>query len=514
MSGAENIDPNQAISFAITKFPNSLIIPSDENLFSFRITNNQSDLGTLKFSIAGENLKIAIPEEFESEIKLQPSESKNYDLKIEPVVDGFGKLIINAYWMKIVKVVVKVQKLRDKVAKSKLKEIFKSYSESKTKTGDIFNAKSFIESISEKDLLIFQQQFEQKKNKYKSFQLLKQSQINQAAPPLSEPIQEISLKEIEKDLKKLAKGFLYNKNLTRALQLSLELSDESDKLEFYRNLIRAYATIDLNGTLQDVMGISDNSLKQAIITQIATDRVAIDAEQASRVAMLIEDIAVKEKLILNIVRITIEQNPALALKLSYLLEESMLKVEIMFNIAKKIHEQNNREELISIINQIITLLLNYKKNNFEENNYKNNACEGLVNAICVLAEIDSPKSAEAVIENLSSQQLKEKVALELFNILYVMVDEVKEKLEPTLLFSQYYLFNTLISNVNDTIKDFSLIGGNVSNNILLSDFNFNVILLSLFNYDFSVFPVIDRVYADLRYNYQKFDLADDYLLQW
>jgi len=71
-------------------------------------------------------------------------------------------------------------------------------------------------------------------------------------------------------------------------------------------------------------------------------------------------------------------------------------------------------------------------------------------------------------------------------------------MEPTIIFSQYYTLNVLTSKLSKEIKDFSFVGGNVSNNVLMNDYNFNTAFVSLFSLDFSIFPFIDRVYTDLK----------------
>jgi len=84
-----------------------------------------------------------------------------------------------------------------------------------------------------------------------------------------------------------------------------------------------------------------------------------------------------------------------------------------------------------------------------------------------------------------------------------MVDEVRTKIEPTTVFSQYYLLNIYSSKVTNEVKNFSLVGGNISNNLLSKEYDFSSAFISLFSLDFSIFPIIDRVYADLKYNAKK-----------
>ncbi|MCK4781008.1 MAG: hypothetical protein KAT57_12490, partial [Candidatus Lokiarchaeota archaeon] len=90
-----------------------------------------------------------------------------------------------------------------------------------------------------------------------------------------------------------------------------------------------------------------------------------------------------------------------------------------------------------------------------------------------------------------------------FDDIYVMVDEIRTKTESKLIFSQYFLLNIFNSSINNEIKKFCLTGGNISNNILTNDFNFTIAFLSLFGFDFSIFPILDRVYNDIKYSSKK-----------
>jgi len=125
------------------------------------------------------------------------------------------------------------------------------------------------------------------------------------------------------------------------------------------------------------------------------------------------------------------------------------------------------------------------------------------NAMSLIAEIENPAKADSIIQNLTIQDLKEKISKDLFNTIYIMVDEIRIKIESESVFSQYFLLNTYKSMINTEIKNFSLTGGNVSNNILINDFNFTVAFLSLFGFDFSIFPILDRVYNDIKYSQKK-----------
>ena len=102
-----------------------------------------------------------------------------------------------------------------------------------------------------------------------------------------------------------------------------------------------------------------------------------------------------------------------------------------------------------------------------------------MDAIHGIAEIENPVAAHSIIEGMSEQAQKERITKDLFDIIYELVDEIRTKIESELIFSQYFLLNTYISNINKEIKSFSGIGGNVSNNILLGDFNFKLVFIRL-----------------------------------
>jgi len=518
--------PKNVISFKITKFPHSLIIPSEENIITFQAMNYLNKNETVKIQIQGENLEVIVPDELKEEVQFGPGETKDFDVKINPVADGFGKITIGIYWMQMVEYTVKVQKVREKVATSKVFEYFGKRELVASHSVDMFNPYDFMETMTVDDVKKAEEELYLKKSKYQSFQLLKSSQarLTPSVPSpsasstpgssfessldaldsaLSESVPEVTLPEIDDDIKKLAKGYLSNKNLEKALELANEITDETERQEFYYNLIRAHNSIDLEGNLRVISKLRKTKKKQELIKKLAIDRVRIDPEQSGRIALLIEDVAVKENLMKDIIAKTIESDPGKALKLSYLIDDPDIKIIVLFNIAKKFHELNNAAESTEILQQVIELCLNTNKVNISENNYNNKYYVDLMDALRSMAEIDCPKNANAIIEGLHVQELKDKIGKELFDLLYEMGDDINTKMELTPIFSQYFLFNTYISNLNNSVKDFSLIGGNVSNNLLTNDFNFNVAFVSLFNFDFQIFPVIDRVYTDLRINLKK-----------
>ncbi|MFX1322422.1 MAG: hypothetical protein ACFFAQ_12355 [Promethearchaeota archaeon] len=444
MSNASNV-----ISLNITQFPQNLIIPSVANVVSIQVINNSSKKENYQFTFEGENLSISVkPDELNGQVEFGPGETKNIELRLTPTADGFGKLTINANWLKIVQYKVKIQKVRDAASTNKINQILGKKEYNLSKKIDKLNPNEYFISIDKNELK----------------QLEKQYSAMKRSP-------ERSIQEIKSMIKQLAKGYLAYNNPQKALEFALEISEDTEKMNFYYNLIRAYASINFDYTFQMVQGISDINLKQTLLHYLAFDRIDTDISQAISISNLIDD--------------------------------ELLKVILLFFISKKLHEANKKLEIINILNQIISILMKSTVLNSNNKKIKNKSYEFLKDAIWILAEINSPQTADTIIEAIPSQELKEKVAMDLFNVIYEMVDEIRTKIESTLISSQYFILNTYASTVNENLKNFSLIGGNVSNNLLVKDFNFNTVFLSLFSFDFSIFPILDRVYNDLRYSLNK-----------
>ncbi len=497
-------DQSKAISITFTRFPQNLLIPAIDNIISFQAINYFNNKERFKFDIEGENLTATIPKELEEEIHFEPGETKNFEINLIPTLDGYGKLSLNVNWLKRVEYTVKVKKVREQVSKSKSKKIFGKFAVKFPKEANEFNAENFILEFSPKEIKQAEKQFESKKKKYNEYLKHKQAweeKKSQGAKE-SKPIPEVTIEDIDKDMSLLARGYLSNKDPMKALELALGISDENYKINLYFNLIRAFGFIDLDKTIEIVKNLTQNDKKTELIKDLAFDQIKINPEQAPRIAFLIEDLSQREQLIIDVIGKIIEIEPDVALKVSQLINNELTRIKIQFNIIRIIYEKDNLKA-IEILKQIINNLEKSSNLNLADNNFDNPGYEFYKNSVHLLAEIDSTQAADNLLISFSLREVKDKIAEDLFDIIYEMVDETKIRFDPFPVFSQYYLFNTYASSINEDIKSFSSIGGNISNNVLLKDFNFSVVLLSLFGYDFSIFPLVDRVYADLKFNNNK-----------
>jgi len=472
-------NPNTAITLTVTKFPQNLLIPNEDNLVSFQVRNNVGKEGDFKFSFEGENLNVSLKTaEFANKITLKKDETKTIDLMLTPTADGIGKLIINIYWLKFVEYKIKTQKVRDSISSNKklvailnTKQILPEYFEDNFNPDEFFNSKNKGES----------------KKREKEIKSLRDDQSTTAN----------HVKEIDINLKELAKIYLESNEFYKALETALELSIESERIEFYYNLIRAYAIVDFDQCIQVISNLNDVDKKYELIQKLGFDFVLVSIDQVNRLLALVENENEKQKILMKIISKVSQKNVDMALKLLKHVSEETIKVKILFNLIKILHNNKKDDKTAALISDINEIL---KSSNLKDNNFENPNYHLFKDSIYLLAAFDCPKSADSIIKGIGVNDLRDKFTRDLFDDIYIMVDEIKTKIELTNIFSQYYTLNVLVSNISKQIKDFSFVGGNISNNVLMNDFNFKIAFITLFGLDFSIFPFIDRVYTDLKNN--------------
>ncbi|KKN31908.1 hypothetical protein LCGC14_0819320 [marine sediment metagenome] len=487
---------DKIISLNITKFPQNLLIPNVQNQITIQAINNSNKSENFKFNFEGENLKIITDsDKFQNKIEFSSGETKNIDLKLEPTIDGFGKLIIEVYWIKIIEYLVKEQKVRENVQRSRIKEIFKKQVLTIVEPIEELSPEEFFIDLSEDEINQTEKKLELMKNKFESLKSSKSA--NSGTSP------EITLAKIDLNIKTLAKGYLSIKKPLKALELALKLSDKKEQEKFYFNLVRAYGLRYLDEILQIIKNLKESDNKQNLFKILALDQVSINPEQAINIGFLIKNGVTQKNLLNTMIIKTIELKPVSALKLIEQIDDDILKLNFLFNIARRMLEKKEKSEVIDVFSLIISEIINNIKKNSKKKKFQKLSYTFLKDALYALAEIKNPKAADSIIKNITIKELKERIVKDMFDDIYVIVEEIRTETESHLVFSQFFLLNTYVSSVNNEIENFSLTGGNLSNNVLVNDFNFNIVFLSLFSFDFTVFPFIDRVYNDLKYNQNK-----------
>ncbi len=493
-------EPNQVISIIVKKFPQNLLLPNAENPISLEITNQSNKEEHFKFVFEGENLDIELnPSEFKNEVKFASSETKTINLMVTPVRDGFGKLTINAYWMKLVEYTDKVQHIRKTISASKINSILKNKQFLQNGETDVFSINDFILPSSKNDTKKIEREFKELIKTAVEQQPEAESSNNKPLKPNAHIVRG----KIDDKLKILAKSYFSDGEFEKALKTALQVSKEKERIELHNTLIRANASKNLDESLKIAKDIEDLNKKNKLIKNIAFDYINVNPDEIPKILSLIEEKTVKETFLLEILFKSLKKEASIALKLVDQIKDEIIRIKVLFNIIKKFHEENKDDLILPILKQIDQIILHSEKLTVSEHKYNNPAYEFFKETICILAELDCPETADKIIGEISSEELRENIAKDLFNEIYEMVEEKKTKVEPIGQFSQFYMLNTYTSKLSNEIETFALIGGNVSNNVLAGNFDFKIALISLFSYDFSIFPIIDRVYSELAYNSNK-----------
>jgi len=493
-------EPNQVISIIVKKFPQNLLLPNAENPISLEITNQSNKEEHFKFVFEGENLDIEVnPSEFKNEVKFASNETKTINLMVTPVRDGFGKLTINAYWMKLVEYTDKVQHIRKTISASKINSILKNKQFLQNGETDVFNINDFILPSSKNDTKKIEKEFKELIKIAVEQQPEAESSNNKPLKPNAHIVRG----KIDDKLKILAKSYFSDGEFEKALKTALQVSKEKERIELHNTLIRANASKNLDESLKIAKDIEDLNKKNKLIKNIAFDYINVNPDEIPKILSLIEEKTVKETFLLEILFKSLKKEASIALKLVDQIKDEIIRIKVLFNIIKKFHEENKDDLILPILKQIDQIILHSEKLTVSEHKYNNPAYEFFKETICILAELDCPETADKIIGEISSEELRENIAKDLFNEIYEMVEEKKTKVEPIGQYSQFYMLNTYTSKISNEIETFALIGGNVSNNVLVGNFNFKIALISLFNYDFSIFPLIDRAYSELALNSDK-----------
>lgn len=446
MSESEN---NNILSVETIQFPHHLLLPSTNNIIKLRIRNNSDKQEDVKVELSGERLEIKVKNTEKNEFSIPPEKDIIIELELIPKADGYGVVSIDAVWLKKVEFMVKVQKIRDHVPKKKINTLWEKYkSASGLKKGE-FNPDKFLLDLSKGEIKKL------KKNICKI-----EDEIEETPPEEAIKTTELT-NELKDCLRDLIKAYIQNKEFDNALAVIRKFPIEENQQNYLKNIIRTYFFLDFENMIE-----------------------AID---------LIEEVKDKQKLLKLVFFDLMEKKPEDAIEvLEYLKDDKDFYINNLFQMARLYLKDNKLAEAKQILMNIYNLVKNRENGNFEI----------IRDVIVAIAEIISPEKADELILSMNDQELKEKIARDIFNDIYIMVEESRQKFDTQLLNSFRYHVN--ISNEQGKrITEFANMGGNISANILAGQFDFEFLLISLFSHEFSLFPTFDRLYSDITYNEDK-----------
>jgi tetratricopeptide (TPR) repeat protein len=496
-------DPHASkiLELTISKFPQHLLVPGIDNEIHLQVKNMLPTSEDFKLSFEGEHLTIDLePEDFKNKVNLKPGENKEVSLHLTPIADGSGKLIINAYWLQLVEYIVPVQKVRLKAAVNKIKHLLKNHTQFLPReVKDVFDLKDYLFEVQKSDVKKLEKDLKSIRSDQE--QGLQQDILQNGNEKSKRS--KGSINAINNQLAILAKNYLSIGEFYKALETSLQISDENLKLDLYHNLLRAQSIQNLQEIIEIVKKLVDAKRKEALIQQLINDHALIESNRVKTLLELIKEPSKKEEVLINCIAKISTSVPEVALDVTNYIRNESDKVNILFDLIKIFYEKKNLENVLQIAKMIVEIVLSSQLINLIVQENEHPIYILFTYAIDFIAEIENPSSADTVIKRINSENLKERIVNDLNNQIYETVNEKRTKLEPSVVFSQYYLINAVATNVSEDIRKFAALGGNISPNILENMQDFQMIIVSSFNHSFSMFPFLDRIYMDLKYEAKK-----------
>ncbi|TXT59113.1 MAG: putative Tetratricopeptide domain protein [Promethearchaeota archaeon] len=494
-------DFENILSVNFKSFPYHLIIPNVDNLIILNMLNHSENLENFKFTFERENLDVNIPEEFSKEVKIKPKETKEIPLQLTPTTDGFGNLSITIDWMEEIEYTVKVQKVRDTIHKSIINTTFEKNSLKPIESLESFDPEKYFLNLSNKDLKEKRKKIEQMK---RDFELKKQilekkklknqeseEEVSKLEPP------KISLGEIEERIKTLAKGYLSIENLQKALELLKQLSDEQERRTLTFNFLKAYAIKNFEDFFKYLQNIENIKLRNKLVESVVLILVEQDKDNSIKVVDIFSEERGRNELLKTIILRIVGEDPEKAYTFSKKVTNDILRLELLFTVSNQYYRKGEKPKVFNTLREIIDIILKQDQQEIRSNSFKNNYYLFLKDALSGIAEIENPQLSDTLIRQIEDQMLIKKLTVDLFDLIYKMVDEVRTKVEPKTVFSQLYQFNIYRSNITNELQGFAQVGGNISSNVLNKQTNYRSAFLSLFSFEFSIFPTFDRLYNDL-----------------
>ena len=495
---------DSVVAVNFKKFPYHLLIPDSDNKLILELVSQSTKVETFTLDIKNDKLKVELNEELSEDIKLKPNETREITLNLNPLENGYGTITIIIDWVKEVEYTVKVQKVRETISKSIVNEIFDKHALKPIEPLKAFKSKRFILDISKSELKELKKEIKEMRESYE----LQQQNFNSEDKKIgdselevkTDQMPKVSLDDIEQKLKRLAKGYLSIEEIHKALNTIMQLSSEEERKQLELNLIKAYGIKNFEKFFNFLQDVEDIDFRNKIVESEALILSRTDPDKAIKLVNLLTNKKAKDELSKNIILRSVKERPEKSYNFINLIKDKILKVKLLFTLGEQYYKKAEKPKLFNILREITDIILRQDHEQIKKNSFNNSYYELLKDALSGIAEIETPKLTDTLIKQITDQILIKKLTVDLFDLIYTMEDEMRTKMESKTVFSQVYQFNTFISKINAEIKNFVKKGGNVSGNLLKKDQNCKCAFLSLFSFDFSIFPTYDRLYNDLKNN--------------
>ncbi len=246
----------------------------------------------------------------------------------------------------------------------------------------------------------------------------------------------------------------------------LAIQTMQEKKVSYIDKVKHLRKILLDETIQKALAYSCISNLDNLLVKNVLPKIDFSENDISK-----KEIALK-------IKENIDKSIDLITDLDKISEQVPLYYEII-----KILYQKDKKKCLSVIHTLI------------EKAIKAGLTEGIKFSIILIGSIAGPKKAVETIKNIP-ENLKKGINDELDSYLWEKIEEQKTKIETTVISSIYYNFNS-VKDPDQNIEYVVKKGGNISENLLSSNFTSFVGILCLFRFDFSIFHAIEASYSEI-----------------
>ncbi|MHA1727952.1 MAG: hypothetical protein ACTSWY_04395 [Promethearchaeota archaeon] len=470
-------------------YPNRILLGTESYNLIFKATNHGNSTEKFQINFSSEGLNIEIPKEIKKPIEIGASQTKEIAVNITPNINGNAKIIIQTIHNKMeqyTELVWKVKKLissSDEIIQDGLSRTFFSgfdLLKPEFRLPTSYTGSTSIITVKQAKMKI--------KNIDNSSELTPDKYTNQTIEPqIIKPITE----KKDQRLQKIAKN-VFNSNMEFAFKIMDQINDLEIRQSLLGEFIPPYAGNNIDN-LKDVLSkfslIKDGTVKDVLLKKIICGIALENTEKAISMAENLIDPDVREEIFENLIGIYQKINIDDSLKL---IGKKIKNVSTQLNLFMemiKLLYNSDKKKCIKIIDETIKKSIDIKNISF------------LKYLIAFIGALQDPQTAINVIEDLP-EDINQVISKELHRTLNEQIEEQRTRVEQIPVDSIFYTFNCILK----PSRSYELVAkleGNISENLLLGELRSSIGLISLFGFDFPLFPTIERCYTEIKSEKQK-----------
>lgn len=465
---------NPPFTLFLSNFPQGLLLGKYSYDLIFNAVNNLNTVEKFALNAHGEGLSISTSKEFVNGVEFKPKESKQFNFKIQPQIDGFTTLNIDCSQIIRVEYTEMVWKVRDKVEKAIIQQLM---AETLVPINNLQNYKDKLPNSFDNTGIITISPEQAK---------LQTSMIRN----------DVSLNSDDKDkqLCNIATGvFIQNNDLGFDI-LKMVQNPKTRDYWLIRFIPIALRTNSKRVT-REVMEMTNQNEKDSCLEMIANTTVFDNPQDAAMIALNINNEIKRTTVLINIIFALITTNPDIATNLVYQIANENQRSKVLFEVIKKISEKNVASAVDSLKNLIMNVLSGANTDFIKK-------------CAIFLAHLTNPQSVLDLVEKFNDQE-KNILIEQLREYLKVQVQEKKIREDHTPIGKLSYIFTAVSTKYTNELEYLARLGGNLCPNLFNLQKPSNILFLNLFAYNFQYISGFQQAYLEI---YREFQRTFNYIV--